>query len=192
MDDFQPVKKKAKKAVVPAKRFKTSTSDEDMTRLCKADVPPNTKKNTDLALRLFSEWRAERNKKSPSTSLCPDDLLEIPEPESINFWVSRFVNEVQKLDGSPYPPRTLHQILSGLQRHVVEITPSFPKFLDLSNPVYRDLHGTCDTVYRELQSTLEQHSPWNLRLTRSLTILLKIWTWTSPELLPVHFTNILL
>ena len=32
----------------------------------------------------------------------------------------------------------------------MEITPSFPKFLDLSNPVYRDLHGTCDTVYREL------------------------------------------
>ena len=87
MDDFQPVKEKAKKAVVPAERFKTPTSDEDMTRLCKAYVPPNTKKNTDWALRLFSEWRAERNKKSPSTSLCPDDLLDIPQPESINFWV---------------------------------------------------------------------------------------------------------
>ena len=62
MDDFQPVKKKAKKAVVPAERFKTPTSDEDMTRLCKAYVSPNTKKNTDWALRLFSEWRAERNK----------------------------------------------------------------------------------------------------------------------------------
>ena len=56
----------------------------------------------------------------------------------------------QKQDGAPYPPRTLHQILAGLQRHTVEILPSAPKFLDRANPVYRDSHRACVTVYREL------------------------------------------
>ena len=41
IDDFQPAKKRPKKAVLPAERFKAPTSDEDMTRICKGFVPHN-------------------------------------------------------------------------------------------------------------------------------------------------------
>ena len=85
MDDFQPVKKKSKKSVLPPERFKAPTSNEDMAKICKGFVPPNTQKNTTWASCVFSKWRAERNKKARSTSLCPDDLLESPQPESINL-----------------------------------------------------------------------------------------------------------
>ena len=40
--------------------------------------------------------------------------------------------------------------IAEYQRHTVEILLSAPKFLDCSNPVYRNLHRACDTVYREL------------------------------------------
>ena len=80
MDDFQPLKKPK----LPSERFKAPTSDEDITKICKGFVPPNMQKNNAWAFRLFSKWRAERNKKGPLTSLCPDDLLE---PESTNFWL---------------------------------------------------------------------------------------------------------
>ena len=33
---------------------------------------------------------------------------------------------------------------------MIEMSPSTPKFLDRSNPVYRDLHRACNTVYQEL------------------------------------------
>ena len=99
---LQKKKERPKKALLPAECFKAPTNDKDMTRICKGFVPPNTQKNTAWALRLFAEWRAERKKKVPSTSdsLSPYDLLENPQPESITFWLSRFINEVQKQDGA--------------------------------------------------------------------------------------------
>ena len=35
---------------------------------------------------------------------------------------------------------------------MTDMSPSTPKFLDQSNPVYRDLDHTCDTMYQELHS----------------------------------------
>lgn len=37
----------------------------------------------------------------------------------IQYWMSRFVPEVRKKDGSEYPPNTLHHI-SGIPRHLRE------------------------------------------------------------------------
>ena len=114
-------------------------------------VPPNTRKNTTWAMRVFTEWKAERNKAAGSP-LCPDNLLERPNPAQINTWLSRFVTEARKQNGEPYPPRTMHQILAGLQRHMLEISPNAAKFLDTNNTAFRELQGTCDTVYRQLHS----------------------------------------
>ena len=35
----------------------------------------------------------------------------------LTHWLSRFVVEVRKVDGTEYPPNTLHHIVAGLQRH---------------------------------------------------------------------------
>ena len=39
-------------------------------------------------------------------------------PEKLKFWLCRFVTEVRKKDGTPYPPWSIHLILAGLQRIV--------------------------------------------------------------------------
>jgi hypothetical protein len=36
----------------------------------------------------------------------------------INYWGQRFVMEVKRQDGKEYPPNTLTQIVSGLQRYL--------------------------------------------------------------------------
>ena len=36
----------------------------------------------------------------------------------LTHWLSRFVVEVRKVDGTEYPPNTLHHIVAGLQRHL--------------------------------------------------------------------------
>ena len=38
--------------------------------------------------------------------------------KELTHWLSRFVVEVRKVDGTEYPPNTLHDIVSGLQRHL--------------------------------------------------------------------------
>ena len=49
-----------------------------------------------------------------SEKQCPVDLLDNPNVQEINYWLSRFVTVVGKRDGQPYPPRTIQQILGGL------------------------------------------------------------------------------
>ena len=59
--DFQPPPKKAKTTREPVARFKCPTSNEEMAVLSKGFVPANTQKNNAWAMRVFSEWRVQRN-----------------------------------------------------------------------------------------------------------------------------------
>ena len=87
--------------------FAKPLSEMQMTDLEKGPVVPNTEKSTAWALRTFNDWRNERNKQSATGDICPLDLLKKPEAEKLNFWLSRFIVEVRRKDGEPYPARTL-------------------------------------------------------------------------------------
>jgi len=106
-DDFQPAKKKAKvakqKKQVLSERFQKSKSDEEMKRISKGYVPPNTQKNTAWAMAVFREWRLARNRDC-SIDKCHENLFEDAEVSEINHWVRRFISEVRRKDGQPYPP----------------------------------------------------------------------------------------
>ena len=105
--------------------------------MSKGFVPMNTQRNNTWALKLFQEWRADRNKRSEKQ--CPEDLLDNPDPKKLNHWLSRFVTEVRKQDGQPYLPKTIHHILAALQRIVVGKQPTTPKFMDRNEPVLTEL-----------------------------------------------------
>ena len=139
---------KAKKPGL-SERFKNPTSDEAMKTITKGYVPPNTQKNTSWAMTVFNEWRLPRNSKC-TTDKCPENLFEEPDLGELNRWVSRFITEVRRKDGKPYPPRGVHQLLTGLQRFMLSKKPDAPKFLDRKDPRFRDIHGTCETIYRQL------------------------------------------
>ena len=62
------------------------------------------------------------------------------------------MNEVRNKKGEKYPPRTIYQLLCGIQRVILETSLDFPKICDERSTQYRDLHRTCDTVFRKLHS----------------------------------------
>ena len=109
-----------------------------MMEITKGFVPENTKKSTTWATCLFEEWVLERNVSAEEQ--CPVDLVQKPDPKLLHFWLCRFVTEVWKNDGSPYPPRSVHLILAGLQRTVLEVSPNAPKVFDQPDSTYRDEH----------------------------------------------------
>ena len=43
---------------------------------------------------------------------------------TLNYWLSRFVQEVAKSSKDPYPPKTLNQIVCGIRRFMVEKNPA--------------------------------------------------------------------
>ena len=88
-----------------------------------------------------------------SEEKCPETLLEDMEPTSLNKWLSTFLAETRKVNGEPYPPTTLHLLLSGLKRHMRAMDKErAPNIFAKNNPVLQKLHHTMDSVYRKLRS----------------------------------------
>ena len=143
-----PPPSKKKKLSLGRPRFEKPKSAEEMQEIFKGYVPANTAKSTAWGVKVFQDWRSERNR-NVLEEQCPSDLFETPDPVQINFWLSRFVAEVRKQNGEPYPPRSIQLILSALQRKMLDTNPEAPKFMDQSVTVFRGLHRTCDSVYRE-------------------------------------------
>lgn len=82
-DDFkQPAKKKTRIQKQQTKkqdksRFAESVSSSKLATMTKAVVPKNTQKNTGWALRNFSEWRKEREKRCIGEK-CRPGLFDSP------------------------------------------------------------------------------------------------------------------
>ena len=42
-------------------------------------------------------------------------------PLSLNFWMTKLVGEIGNRSGGLYPPRSLYQIVCGINRHVCNV-----------------------------------------------------------------------
>ena len=159
-NDFKSPKKKKRLQKKSTSRFGSKTSDAEMAELTKGYTLANTKRNTNWAVSVFYEWRGSRD---DGADVCPSDLLEKAGKEDLNKWIPRFINEVRRQDGQHYPPRSIYQILAGLQRHMLEMNHLAPKFLDRSKSEFRPIHGACDAVYHKLHTsgigTVVHHTP---------------------------------
>ena len=64
---------------------------------------------------------------------------------------SGFVVEARRKDSCKYPCSTMNILLSCLKRHMVKLNPETPNFLDETDPRFRGLQGTRDTIARQLR-----------------------------------------
>ena len=183
MEDFkEPKKKKMKgidgKEVTQSKRF-VAVSEEEMEQICKGFVPKNTKKATSWAVKVFEQWRLQRNEMTNDDGkLCPSNLLECPKLTELNYWLSRFVVEARRENGDAYPARTLSNLLAGLYRHCREYDAACPNFMNRKDPVFKELNGAIEVRSRELReagvgamvkhaaviSEQEEHALWESKV----------------------------
>ena len=129
-----------------SKRFGKFVGDEELSVLAKGVIPANTDKSTKWALPNFNAWKEARNREHPNNPV-PEDLFTISEPEIINTQLSRYVVETRKSNGDYYPPKTLHQLLCGLLRHMRSVNPGCPNFLDKKDSRFKPLQGTMDSIF---------------------------------------------
>ena len=125
------------------------TSCEELTNLSKGYVPQNTEKNTQWAMRVFEQWQEARCVRGNPV---PDKLLQAPYYiGALSHWLSLFVSEVRKADGSLYPPKSNYQLLCGILRYMKQQDPFAPNFLERKDGRFRELHATCESVFRQLR-----------------------------------------
>ena len=158
-DDFkQPAKKKTRIQKQQTKkqdksRFAESVSSSKLATMTKAVVPKNTQKNTGWALRNFSEWRKEREKRCIGEK-CRPGLFDSPpwDVAELNHWLCLYVLETRRTDGKKYPITTVYQLLSGILRYMRTVDPECPNFLDRDNHKFKELHAAIDNLGRQLRT----------------------------------------
>ena len=103
-------------------RFKRFVYTEDIRKLQAAGQPKNTKKDTSWSVGAYNAWRVNRNQSatpSPGVGEVPILSSEISTAD-LNYWLSHFVLEVNRVDGSPYPAVTIKHLCVGIQRFLRE------------------------------------------------------------------------
>ena len=129
-------------------RFATPKNDEEVEMARKARIPKKTQADTRYCLDMWSKWTRYRNSVVDSEHVA-EDITSL-DNSKLQYWMSRFVLEVRKKDGSEYPPNTLHHIVCGILRHLRESgRVEIDFFKDIAFAGFR---STLDGEMKRLQS----------------------------------------
>ena len=150
----------------PLKKARTQSTDRCCEKSGRSDVSnsKNTAKNDVWASNVFQDWVKERNVRFPDSTndQCPENILETSDAEQLARYLSWFVIEVRKRNGSRYPPSTIHLILCGLQR-IMRLKNAAPFDIFSKRDVrFNPLHKTMESVFQQLHNegvgTVVQHT----------------------------------
>ena len=90
-------------------------SDEQVELAKVASVPFKTQKDTKWCIQIWKEWSGQRSCSSNDADI--EDIISLGAAAQ-QKWLSRFVLEVRKKDGSPYPSESLYHIVCGILRYI--------------------------------------------------------------------------
>ena len=135
-------------------RFKKPLSSNDIRNKQKNAVPQNTSRNNTWAVGVWREWVQSRNKQ-PETALEPGfpiplDIDKFPSFADMDYWLQRFICEIRRKNGEPYPPSTLQNIAAGLQRYLRTEKSMHVNFFKTDDPTFAQFRKTLDSHMREL------------------------------------------
>ena len=121
-------------------------SDEAVKEARKAAVPKTTQKDTLWCIRLWNEWRKERN--SRTEEQIPLDIVGLS-PAVLQRWLSRFVLEVRKKCGTAYPPDSLYHVICGIMRFIRQ--NGRPEIDFFKEQAYAEFRATLDAEMKRLK-----------------------------------------
>ena len=100
-----------------ASRWAIPKTCEQLQEVRMEGIPRQTRKQTSWCMSVWSQWsdyrKANLIERSEGSFVLSTHLIDMP-VEAIAFWLTKFVSEVRRGDGQPYPPNTLYQISLSL------------------------------------------------------------------------------
>ena len=100
--------------------FEKSTTVNEIEQRERERIPLKTWQSTSWSVNVYQAWAEHRNSQIETLQ---DEYMSVPlnfqvaTVEEINYWLTRFILEVMKADGNPYPANSLFSISTGLLRH---------------------------------------------------------------------------
>ena len=101
-------------------QFKKPVTTNDIEQREYDRIPKKTWQSTAWSVNVYCTWARHRNNQIDTLQ---DDYQSVPVDfqtstvEEINYWLTRFILEVMRSDGNPYPANTLYNISARLLRH---------------------------------------------------------------------------
>lgn len=134
-------------------RFAAPLSESEIENK-KETIPKNTQSANSWATAVWRDWARFRNTHDSTIqelgSPIPEDIGDFMEFCSMDFWMQRFVHEIRRQDGKPYPPETLKQITAGLQRYLRNEKNMPVNFFKCDDPTFAGFYKALDCRMREL------------------------------------------
>ena len=145
-EEKPPPKKRRLSLSLKGNRF-ARVSSESITSAKDGFVPANTDRSNNWAVTNFESWRTAHG------SSFPTDILLTDDPSALCNCLCQYVMETRKQNGQPYPPKTIFNLLSGLQRYIRAKKPMKAfNIMDNKEGPFRPLHNVMDTHFRSLHS----------------------------------------
>ena len=127
-------------------RFALPKSDAEIENARKKGIPQTTQRDTLYCTAIWKSWREYRN--ATSTVKIPP-LCELA-PTELAHWLTRFILEVRRKDGSLYTPNSLHHITCGLMRHIRQ--SGKPQVDFFKDPEFATFRSSLDAEMKRLQA----------------------------------------
>ena len=118
-------------------RFCSPKTGEE-SKFLKQSIPKLTAYKTKWVMKIFHEWQVNRKDNVPvldaggaykdygdlsKVRSLSTDLANM-DANTLNYWLSKFVQEVVKSERKVYPARTLYGIICGIRKHLEETVGS--------------------------------------------------------------------
>ncbi len=100
---------------VPKKRFSKPTSAEELAKASVKQYSENTKTKVKWVMKVYNDWVTQWNGLNEFHKV-PRDLLKV-DKKTVCDTISKFIMEVRKNSGDPYPRETLFEMMSSMQIH---------------------------------------------------------------------------
>jgi len=141
--------------------------DPDLQERMKARIPKKNRQANGWFMKIWAEWANARNihantKKDPHFPVPLD--LSSASLSTLDYWMSRFILEIGRADGKPYPPKTLQQIASAIQRHLrVECNRPEIMLFRKEYPCFHSFRLALDSRMKELTALRSWNKPKDSR-----------------------------
>ena len=89
-------------------------SDLDVIKAREQGMPKRTREDTAYCIRVWDEW-AKYRRELDNAEIQPLATMDV---STLQHWLTYFILEVRKQNGSEYPPNILHHLICGIRHYL--------------------------------------------------------------------------
>ena len=133
-------------SVCLSRPFNNPLNEDELEDLSHKNFSPDAMKKVKWAVKMYRDWHNHQNSIVGLDNIsCDLDDKSTISQSALTFALSRFITEVEKIDGSDFPGKTLYEILVMIQFHLETMGLSWKL---INDEMFREVKYTLDNMVK--------------------------------------------